>query len=344
MDSQIKKHLNITQIIEKWFVKASRSLPWRAESTPWGRLVSEFMAQQTQIERVAERWPRMMERFPTPESMASCDERDVLSIWQGLGYYRRAKYLKATAEMIESEFDGKVPQDVESLLRLPGIGRYTAGAIASIAFGERAPIVDANVHRVFCRLWNKRTEQVTSKWTWNVAEELVQQSKNPQVFNEGLMEFGATVCAPKVPRCDSCPLQNICSAYKNGTQQETPTPKQSPKKKRVHHYAVVMENDNCLAFEQRGNGGLWAGLWQVPTIESTKTLSDRQVSQRLEIESKLHYAGKFEHILSHRVISFTVFSCKGMSDSRFSWLKQDVLDELPLASAQRKVLAVHCAT
>ena len=334
----------IAQVIETWFAKNARSFPWRQQSTPWGRLVSEFMAQQTQIERVSQRWPRMMERFPTPESMAFCDEGDVLSIWQGLGYYRRAKYLKATAERIVSEFDGNVPSDVELLITLPGIGKYTAGAIASMAFQERVPIVDGNVHRVFCRLWNKNNETVTSQWVWNVAEELIQQCKNPQVFNEGIMEFGATICTPKLPSCDSCPLQNICSAHKNGTQQEVPPPKQSPEKKRVHHYAVVMEKDNCLAFEQRGSTGLWAGMWQVPTIESTKELSARQVSNRLNIEYNLHLVGEFEHTLSHRIISFTVFNCKGTSDSRFSWFKQDVVDELPLASAQRKVLAVHCAT
>jgi A/G-specific adenine glycosylase len=344
VDYPKKGQFKITQTIEKWFAQNARPLPWRETSTPWGRLMSEFMAQQTQIDRVAERWPRMMERFPNPESMASCDERDVLSIWQGLGYYRRAKYLKATAKMIEIEFDGRVPSDVDSLLKLPGIGRYTAGAIASMAFGERVPIVDGNVHRVFCRLWDKSNEPVTGKWTWNVAEELVQQCDNPQVFNEGIMEFGATVCTPKVPSCESCPLQKHCVSYQKGTQHEIPTPKKSPTKKRVHHYAVVMEKDNCLAFEQRGNAGLWAGMWQVPTVESTKKLSAKQVSQRLKIGCNLHLAGEFEHILSHRIISFTVFSCKGTSDTRYSWLKHDVIEELPLASAQRKVLVVHCAT
>ena len=330
--------------IEAWFKKSARSFPWRTESTPWGRLVSEFMAQQTQIERVAERWSKVMARFPTPKSLAESDEGDILSLWQGLGYYRRAKYLKASAEMITKEFDGEVPNDLESLLKLPGVGKYTAGAVASIAFGVRVPIVDGNVHRVFCRLWNKKNEPVTSKWIWNKAKHLVDACSKPQVFNEGLMEFGARICTPKLPSCDSCPLQNICSAHKNGTQQEVPPPKQSPNKKRVHHYAVVMEKDNCLAFEQRGSTGLWAGMWQVPTVESTIKLSLLQVSKHLQLENKLHLAGKFEHILSHRIISFTVFSCQGVTDSRFSWLHRDAIDELPLATAQRKVLALHCAT
>jgi A/G-specific adenine glycosylase len=333
---------SLARVIENWFAVNARKLPWREKSTPWGRLVSEFMAQQTQIERVAERWPQMMDRFPTPESMAHSNEQEVLSLWQGLGYYRRAKHLKATAEMITHEFDGQVPNDVEILMKFPGVGRYTAGAIASMAFGERVPIVDGNVHRVVCRLFNKRDELVSGKWTWDIAEELVIACSNPQVFNEGLMEIGATVCTPKLPRCDVCPLKKHCKAYKNGTQSEIPTPKKPPKKKQVHHYSVIIEHGEKMAFEQRGENGLWAGMWQVPTVESTKKLSAKQISKRLELQTELHRVGEFEHILSHRIISFTVYSCKSTSDTRFSWLNRDALEELPLASAQRKVLAVHC--
>jgi len=337
-----KEKNDIARVIQKWFKKSARSFPWRHASTPWGRLVSEFMSQQTQIERVAERWPQMMVRFPTPESMAHSQEQDVLSLWQGLGYYRRAKHLKATAEMITEEFNGEVPSDLESLLKLPGVGKYTAGAIASIAFGKREPIVDGNVHRVFCRLFNKRDEPVSGKWTWDMAEQLVNACAKPQVFNEGLMEFGATICTPKSPSCDTCPLNQYCDAFNNGTQHEIPTPKKSPEKKRVHHYAVIIERGEEIAFEQRGDKGLWAGMWQVPTIESTKKLNAKQISKRLELQNELHRVGEFEHILSHRIISFTVFACNGTSESRFSWIKRDALDELPLASAQRKVLEVHC--
>lgn len=342
MPTLTKEKNDITRVIQKWFKNSARPFPWRYASTPWGRLVSEFMAQQTQIERVAERWPQMMVRFPTPESMADGLEQDVLSLWQGLGYYRRANYLKATSEMITNEFNGKVPSDLASLLKLPGVGKYTAGAIASIAFGKREPIVDGNVHRVFCRLWNKKDEPVSSKWTWEMAEQLVNACSKPQVFNEGLMEFGATICTPKSPSCDTCPLNQYCDAFNNGTQHEIPTPKKIPEKKRVHHYAVIIEHGEDIAFEQRGEKGLWAGMWQVPTIESTRTLNVTQVSKRLGLNNELHQVGEFEHILSHRIISFTVFSCRGTSDSRFSWINRDALDELPLASAQRKVLEVHC--
>ncbi len=342
--TSLKENNDIAMVIETWFKKSARSFPWRTESTPWGRLVSEFMAQQTQIERVAERWSKMMARFPTPRSLAESDEGDILSLWQGLGYYRRAKYLKATAEMITKEFDGKVPSDLGLLLKLPGVGKYTAGAVASIAFGERVPIVDGNVHRVFCRLWNKKNEPISSKWIWSKAKHLVDACSKPQVFNEGLMEFGATRCTSKLPSCDHCPLKKRCVAFHKDTQHEIPPTKRSTQKKRAHHYAVIMENGENIAFEQRGENGLWAGMWQVPTVESPKKLSVLQVSKQLKLKNKLHPAGKFEHILSHRIISFTVFSCRGVTDSRFSWLHRNAIDELPLATAQRKVLAVHCAT
>jgi len=301
------------------------------------------MAQQTQIERVAERWPLMMERFPTPESMASCQEQDVLSLWQGLGYYRRAKHLKQTAEMIESDFEGKVPTDVEQLIQLQGVGRYTAGAVASIAFDKRVPIVDGNVHRVMCRLENKTDTPSPNNWSWEFAEKLVERCANPSIFNEGFMELGATICTPRNPLCNSCPLSKDCKAYAANTQSEVPSPKNAPKRKRLHHYAVVLTCKGKIAFEQRGEEGLWAAMWQVPTYESTKKLKKEQVAEKLLIAEDITYSGTFKHTLTHRIISFTVFTCEVGKTDRYSWYKTDELEEVPLASAQRKVLAVHCS-
>ena len=339
-----KRNLKITAYIEAWFAAEARNLPWRNSSTPWGRLVSEFMSQQTQIERVAQRWPKMMAEFPTPKSMAICDEQDVLALWQGLGYYRRAKHLKQAAEMIVDTFDGEVPYEVDLLLQLPGVGRYTAGAVASIAFNKRVPIVDGNVHRVVCRLENKRDTAAPCNWSWDRATELVFHSKMPSVFNEGLMELGATICTPKSPSCELCPLSSECKAYAENTQHEVPPPKTAPKRKQLHHYAVVLRCNGKFAFEQRGDQGLWAGMWQVPTLESTRKLKKAQIAEALQIESDLVLSGSFEHTLTHRIIDFTVYTCEVVKDDRFRWHTSDTLEALPLASAQRKVLAVHCAT
>lgn len=301
------------------------------------------MAQQTQIERVAQRWPQMMERFPTPRSMAKAEEQDVLSLWQGLGYYRRAKHLKQAAEMIVDSFGGEVPMQVDSLLQLPGVGRYTAGAVASIAFNTRVPIVDGNVHRVVCRVENKSDTPSPCNWSWERATELVQLCKTPSVFNEGLMELGATICTPKSPSCEFCSLSSECNAFAENTQHEVPPPKITPKRKRLHHYAVVLTCKGKIAFEQRGELGLWAGMWQVPTLESTKKVTKAKIAEALLIENDLKFSGAFEHSLTHRIINFAVFRCEVRKNDRFAWHTKDTLDALPLASAQRKVLAVHCA-
>jgi len=334
--------VQITQQVEDWFNVNARYLPWRSVDTPWGRLVSEFMAQQTQISRVAERWPLIMKRFPTPKEMAINEENELLLLWQGLGYYRRAKYLKAAAEMIANDFKGEIPSDIDSLLKLPGVGRYTSGAIASIAFHKREPIVDGNVHRVLCRIYNKRDESVAGTWVWNVAKKLVENCDSPATFNEGLMELGATVCLPKSPRCELCPLQNDCEAYSLGSQLEVPAPRKRPKKTEEFHYSVIMQNGENLAFQKRDEGGLWSGMWQVPTVESKRSLNIEEVVKELNLNEKLVQIGSFTHILSHRTIAFTVFSSKSEEDSRFTWINKDALHELPLARAQRKVLAVHC--
>ena len=330
--------------VENWFYEFAREFPWRNEDTPWGRLVCEIMAQQTQISRVAKRWPQMMERFPTPEQMAKSDEQDVLSIWQGLGYYRRAKYLKAAAEMIVAEFDGEVPSDVDSLLKLPGVGKYTAGAIASIAFEERVPIVDGNVHRVLCRLANKLGKPIPDAWTWDQAKLLVESSHKPNICNEGLMELGATICTPTSPACSGCPIADYCQAYKCGTQDKVPAARKAKPKKHLHHHAVVLTCKGKIALEQRASTGLWASMWQVPTIESTRKMTSTQVAKKLGLPPKLSRLGFFDHTLTHRVISFCVFRCEIDCDERFEWHEINSLDAVPLANAQRKVLAVHCPT
>jgi len=311
-------------------------------STPWGRLVCEFMAQQTQIARVAERWPLMMDKFPTPNSMATQDLQVVLAIWQGLGYYRRASYLKRTAEMIVEKFGGEVPSSIESLLQLPGVGKYTAGAIASIAFGEKEPIVDGNVHRVLCRLSDKGDSCAPCVWSWKKADIFVQSCNDPSIFNEGLMELGATICTSKSPRCEACPVRAHCESWKSGTQNEIPSSRTLKSKKRIHHHAVVLTCNNEVALEQRDADGLWGGMWQVPTVESTKEMLISTVAKTLGIDGTLIPIGSFKHILTHRVVEFNVYSCEIEREARFKWYSIDALDDIPLASAQRKVLAVHC--
>lgn len=339
-----EKNIRIIGAVEAWFSKSARDFPWRRKSTPWGRLVSEFMAQQTQIGRVADRWPSMMKQFPTPKSMSLQDEQEVLKHWQGLGYYKRAKQLKATANMIVKEFNGTVPGAVESLMKLPGVGRYTAGAVASIAFNERVPIVDGNVHRVLCRLANKKNTPSPCAWSWDRSERLVKMADRPDHFNEGLMELGATVCLPRSPNCKMCPLKNDCLAFEKGVQTSVPASTKRTPRKLLHHHAVVLTCKGEYAFEQRDETGIWASMWQVPTVESSSRMAAVQVARQLGIHESIELIGSFKHILTHRIVEFQVFACEVERDKRFQWHALDSIDRIPLASAQRKVLDVHCGT
>ena len=332
---------SVSLLIETWFSKHARNFPWRKNSTPWGRLVSEFMAQQTQIDRVAERWATFMDCFPTPKSLAESNEQNVLVLWQGLGYYRRARFLKQAAEMIVSEFGGVVPSSVKDLQKLQGVGRYTAGAVASIAFNHPAPIVDANVHRVLCRLFNYDNDPVPCDWTWEHAEQLVINCNSPQNCNEGLIELGATICVPKKPKCDVCPIQKYCLANKAGTQTSVPPPKPPTKKTILFHYSVIMKNGKSIAFEQRDQSGLWGGMWQVPTIEATSQLNVNEITAQLGFDMELKKVGSFKHVLTHRIIEFQVYSCDTKMHSKFDWHPRDEIKNIPLANAQRKVLATQ---
>ena len=341
MQSKKICHKSIAKLIEEWFDKHARCFEWRTHSTPWGRLLCEYMAQQTQIERVTERWLKMIHKFPTPQSMAESSEQEVLLMWEGLGYYRRAKNLREAAKQIADDFGGQVPSDFESLKSLKGVGDYTAGAISSIAFGNRDPLVDGNVHRVLCRLFNNELCATPNAWSWGHAKKLVDESSNPSKFNEGLMELGATVCKPKSPQCDSCPLHSRCNAFLNKTQSQVPIPKRQIEKKREYHYAVLFYSDNKIALEQRGAVGLWAGMWQVPTIESSKRLSKSKIAIQFGATSSLNKVGKFEHALSHRLIEFHVYSCDSNKKKKYAWHSMDSIASVPLGNAQKKVIAMY---
>ena len=338
MTINVVKNAKIANAIEKWFKGAARDFPWRNKDTPWGRLLSELMAQQTQINRVAEKWVAMIERFPSPAAMAESDLYEVLLLWQGLGYYRRARYLKEASEQICSEFGGEVPQTVNELLTLKGVGKYTAGAVASMAFNNREPIVDGNVHRVVCRLNNEGEYGVNDSWTWEMAQNLVNGCYSPSKFNEGLMELGATVCTPKKTKCHQCPVSSMCSAFKKGSQFEVPKPKVATAKQKEFHYAVLFQKKNKIALEHRDTAGLWAGMWQVPTIESTKKLTKKEIGSHFEAQNGLAKIGSFMHTLTHKTIEFNVFECSN-SAKKLNWYDSSNLNEFPFANAQKKVLS-----
>tara|TARA_R110002072_G_scaffold42064_9_gene117855 strand:- start:152326 stop:153366 length:1041 start_codon:yes stop_codon:yes gene_type:complete len=336
---------HITSDLESWFDHNARDLPWRLdERDPYHALVSELMLQQTQVSRVLEKYEPFITQFPTVQSLANAPEDEVLAAWAGLGYYRRARMLHACAKAIVEEHNAQVPEDVKTLQTLPGIGRYTAGAIASMVFGQREPIVDGNVTRVLLRLHNKpepQTDKDTVKWAWDRADELVKSASRPAVFNEAMMELGATCCTPKNIRCARCPWKSQCQAFAHGTTESIPLPKPKAKQKPLYCATVVATKNNSILLEQRPDTGMWASMYQAPTIEHPdRAFTPAEIAEQLDIKANgLDELGRFKHITTHRVVEFVVYrAAKVKPGPQHQYHPLVALDQIALSNAQRKVL------
>ncbi len=269
------------------------------------------MLQQTQLGRVVERWPRFMARFPTPQRLAQGSEVTALAAWEGLGYYRRVRMLRAAAMKIVQEHSGSTPTSRASLESLPGVGRYTAGAVASIVSGEREPIVDANVARVFLRIGGiakSATDSGALRWCWDEATRLAQCSLKPGVSNEALMELGGTICTPRAPSCEACPLRKMCRARREGTADTIPLPKRQSIRSRVYMSVVLSRDSRGVLLEQRAATGLWSSMWQPPTVESAKSMARASVARSLGLErDELHATSRFDFQTTHRTVEFRIF-------------------------------------
>ncbi|MED5507591.1 MAG: A/G-specific adenine glycosylase [Planctomycetota bacterium] len=339
---------SIAGALEAWFPEAARELPWRTRRSGYHALVSEAMLQQTQVARVVDSFLRFVARFPTVESLAEADEQDVLALWQGLGYYRRARNLHAAARMVCDEFDGEVPGRADLLLKLPGVGRYTAGAIASIVNGERAPIVDGNVARVLSRLARfpgRPGERAFDRWCWSQSEAMVLSASDPGVLNEAMMELGATVCTKHSPACDRCPASAHCRAAVAGDPQEFPTPKPPPARKVVHHHALLLtrthRNRSEVFLQQRPDEGLWARMWQPPTLETDRRLSLSELGTRWKVDPRsMDRSLEFTHRTSHRDVCFHVHVTSSRPGVELSgrWHPAGSLGEIPLANPHARMI------
>lgn len=248
-----------------WYRRHRRDLPWRESRDPYRVWVSEIMLQQTQVERVKEYFARFLERFPDVQTLARAPEREVLRRWEGLGYYRRARQLHAAAKRIVAEHGGEFPKTAAGLRGLPGIGRYTAGAIASIAFGEREPIVEANSRRVIARLvgHGEPVGGAGDEPLWRIAAELV-PARDPGLFNQAVMDLGATVCTVTRPLCNKCPLAGSCVARATGRVEAIPALPRPRAVKQLRETALVLQAGDRVVVEQRGEGEWWEGLWDFP--------------------------------------------------------------------------------
>lgn len=295
----------IAKPLLEWYGKGHRSLAWREDPTPYHVWVSEIMLQQTRVEAVKGYYDRFMSTLPTIYDLANAEEDVLLKLWEGLGYYNRVRNLQKAAQLVVEEYDGELPKDYVNLTSLPGIGSYTAGAIASIAYGEKLPAVDGNVLRVLSRLREDDRDILDAKVKKSIEEELGYYMPTEQAgnFNQALMELGAMICLPGgEPKCTECPWEQLCKAHASG--HETDYPKKAPKKKRTIEdlTVLILQDEEKTALHKRPDNGLLAGLYELPNMKGHK--SEKQVIQYLKkmgMETvRIERLVDAKHIFSHK--------------------------------------------
>jgi A/G-specific adenine glycosylase len=340
----------------QWFAEHRRELPWRrVNDDPYAIWIAEVMLQQTQVATVIPYYERFMRRFPTLESLAEAPSEEVLKHWEGLGYYSRARNLQEAAQQVVREHDSRLPAEAETLQRLPGIGRYTAGAIASIAFGQVSPVVDGNVSRVLARLfWLKGDLKKPSAQSllWNLARQLV-DPHSPGDFNQAMMELGSTVCTPAAPECGRCPVAHLCAALQRGEPSAVPEASPSKPSRAVTDVSAIVLNNGWVLIAKRPPQGLWGGLWEFPRItrqgkESIEQLACQAAQELVGIQVKPREPLiQIKHQVTYHAIRLHGYLCDydageinpvGYQEAR--WVLPENLPDLPLSAPQRQ-LADH---
>jgi A/G-specific adenine glycosylase len=336
-----------------WYSRHARDLPWRRTRHPYRVWLSEVMLQQTRIETVLPYYRRFLKAFPTVRALAAAPEDRVLKLWEGLGYYSRARNLHGAARAIVRERRGRFPQTAEQWRTLPGIGRYTAAAIASITRGERAAVLDGNVKRVLARLYRidrSIDEAATVNRLWDLAEILVPPTR-PGDFNQAMMELGARICTPKSPRCPQCPLRMVCAAYAIGRASALPVRRS---RKPVPHYdivaAAVAKNGRYL-LGKRPAGGLLGGLWEFPggKIEPGETPEQallRELREETGIRIRVdEHIVSIDHAYSHFAITLHLYRCAHVSGrvqkryhTEVKWVPRSRFDRYAFPAANLKLL------
>ncbi|MEM9657392.1 MAG: A/G-specific adenine glycosylase [Planctomycetota bacterium] len=337
-----------------WYDRHARDLPWRRSHDPYRVWVSEIMLQQTQVETVRPYFERFTAALPDVERLAAAHEQEVLRLWEGLGYYRRARGLHAAAKRIVTDHRGQLPRDVPTLMKLPGIGRYTAGAIASIAYDVRAPILEANTYRLLSRLIGYRGDPAKAagqRLLWKTAEDLL-PNKGVARFNQALMELGSLVCTPSSPDCDVCPAAACCVARQLGAQDQIPTVGRKSRFVALREAAVVVRKKGALLVRQCPEGERWAGLWDFPRFgvqsEAPATLREelidkvrRQTGVAVEpgplLKTIRHGVTRFRITLECYAAEFQSGRVRSTSENRVRWLSQRELDDLPLSATGRQI-------
>ena len=337
----------------EWYSRSARRLPWRERPEPYAVWVAEIMLQQTRVEAVIPYYQRWMERFPAVKALADAPVQDILSAWEGLGYYSRARNLHRAAQIVVADFAGRLPEETSLLRKLPGIGRYTAGAIASIAFGRDEPALDGNIRRVLARVFDveipARSPAGESR-LWELASQNLPPGRAGD-YNQALMDLGAAVCTPRLPDCPACPLVSLCQAYVLGVQAQRPVLTKRPP---IPHYSVtaaVIRRRGQILIAQRPEEGLLGGLWEFPggkqqPGEELVSCLQREIREELGVEVNVGEGlGVFRHAYTHFRVTLHAFACtllngaepQALEASDLRWVSTSQLGEYPMGKIDRQI-------
>lgn len=343
---------DLATLLLQWYHLHARPLPWRATRDPYAVWVSEIMLQQTRVETVIPYYLRWMERFPTLQALAAASVGDVLALWEGLGYYSRARNLHRAAQVVMREYGGEIPSTLEGLTKLPGIGRYTAGAIASIAFGVDTPALDANLRRVYARLFNVEIPARSAEGEallWKLAQEHIPQGKAGD-YNQALMDLGASLCLPRKPRCLLCPVAELCQARALGVQEIRPVLQRKPPIPHITVAAAVLERDGRFLLARRPENGLLGGLWEFPggKQQAGETLPGclrRELGEELAIDVAVgEELGMYRHTYTHFHVTLHAFRCnlvagepQPLEHSALAWVTSAELKNYPMGKIDRMI-------
>jgi len=353
-DKELPVNPAIAAALLDWYAARRRDLPWRRTEDPYRIWVAEVMLQQTQVATVIPYYERFLARFPTVRALAEASLDQVLALWEGLGYYSRARNLHAAARVVCEKHSGQMPPQRDELLALPGIGDYTAGAILSIAFGQDVAAIDGNTVRVLCRLfdYDQDPARAAGKRALRGYAEAILPRGRAREFNQALMELGSTLCLPRAPLCGECPLSAPCRARALGVQQERPIPKERAPAPHRQWVASFIERDGCLLVVRRAPRGLLGGLWELPggevALEEPRAAAlAHHLRSKLGVEADVgEHLATVQHAYSHFRLSVHVFRCQIVGEAALltkewdslHWLSHDELSDYALTGVTTKVL------
>jgi A/G-specific adenine glycosylase len=330
-----------------WYHANRKQLPWRETKEPYKIWISEIMSQQTQVETVIPYYQRFLEKYPDIAALANADDAELLKLWEGLGYYSRARNLKAGAQQVMTDFGGVFPKEIDKIRAIKGIGPYTAASVSSICFNLPEPAIDGNLFRVISRIFEIPDDisKSGSRKVFDAAIRAVISHREAGNFNQALMDIGATICSPRRPKCANCPISAYCSAYANGTQENFPVKTKKLKQKNVYYQAFAVKSADKYLMTQRPKNGLLADMWTFPMIEVEKNAGVKLPSNLRGQVVKFDEIGEITHVFSHLKWHVRLIICRleaaqvqdEVMMSNQKWLSKKDLKQHALAGPQIKL-------